>query len=619
MATKAGVLLAAIIALASSLGCEAKGPARSKTLAAFGSEKELIRFLERVQKVRFREAELATAQAFSALPAAAPAADAAGESITNAQHAGVDEGGIVKLHGQHLVVLRRGRLFTVRIANGGLQPISSVNAFGPEIDPTNAWYDELLVSDRSVVVIGYSYQRVGTEVGIFDIDAAGRLTYRSTYHVRSNDYYSTRNYASRLIGNKLILYSPLELPTVEDGQIRGLPGIRNWQNVVARKGGGSDGRFTDIAGPGNIYYIPAQPIDAQVMHTVTTCDLGSAELKCKATALVGNLSEVFYVSPQAVYVWTGGWGPEAGSGSSSYRRAPGTLYRMPLDGAAPQALGVSGTPVDQLSFDEAGDGFLNVLVRARSRGDWMGNAELSAGEVSVLHLPVSAFGDGTRVATTMDYRRLPTPEYGSFQNRFVHGTLIYGAQAQLFIADPTSGAASRVTMPHDVERIEAMGDDAVIIGADGKDLHFSGVSLAGRPTRIQHYVLRNAAQGDTRTHGFFYKPSGDGSGLLGLPVLRGSGNNNDEGVGSAAIVFLRNADGRFESLGQLASSAREVDDECVASCVDWYGNARPIFVSGRILALMGYEIVEGQVDYSAMREVRRVTFAPRLQQQTARQ
>src|SRR5436190_7643256 len=37
------------------------------------------------------------------------------ESVTNTQEAGVDEGGIVKLHGDHLVVLRRGRLFTIRV------------------------------------------------------------------------------------------------------------------------------------------------------------------------------------------------------------------------------------------------------------------------------------------------------------------------------------------------------------------------------------------------------------------------------------------------------------------------------------------------------------------------
>src|ERR1051326_6869010 len=129
-----------------------------------------------------------------------PAAKDDKESITNTQHAGVDEGGIVKLHGDHLVVLRRGRLFTVAVGDGALKPLSVVNAYGPEIDPRYTWYDEMLVSEDTVVVIGYSYERGGTEVGLFNIDRSGNLSYRSTYHLRSNDYYSSRNYASRLIG-----------------------------------------------------------------------------------------------------------------------------------------------------------------------------------------------------------------------------------------------------------------------------------------------------------------------------------------------------------------------------------------------------------------------------------
>ena len=51
--------------------------------------------------------------------------------------------------------------------------------------------------------------------------------------------------------------------------------------------------------------------------------------------------------------------------------------------------------------------------------------------------------------------------------------------------------------------------------------------------------------------------------------------------GSASIVFLRNEGRRFTRLGALASSAEEpVADGCKASCVDWYGNARPIFFAG---------------------------------------
>ena len=29
--------------------------------------------------------------------------------------------------------------------------------------------------------------------------------------------------------------------------------------------------------------------------------------------------------------------------------------------------------------------------------------------------------------------------------------------------------------------------------------------------------------------------------------------------------------------------------------MDWYGNARPIFLGTRVLALMGYELVEGRL------------------------
>jgi len=44
--------------------------------------------------------------------------------------------------------------------------------------------------------------------------------------------------------------------------------------------------------------------------------------------------------------------------------------------------------------------------------------------------------------------------------------------------------------------------------------------------------------------------------------------------------------------------------------VDWYGNARPLFVRGRIIALLGYELVEGNRQGDSITEVRRVSFAP---------
>ena len=64
-------------------------------------------------------------------------------------------------------------------------------------------------------------------------------------------------------------------------------------------------------------------------------------------------------------------------------------------------------------------------------------------------------------------------------------------------------------------------------------------------------------------------------------------------------------------MGELAAQPeRATDDAFRASCVDWYGNARPLFVRGRVLALLGYEIVEGNLSDGRMRETRRISYAP---------
>src|SRR5688572_15832685 len=149
------VLALCVAALHLPLTAVTTAAPKGKTLASFGSDQELKVYLRRLSeelhKNRLRESRvLAMSNAVPAPSVAVPAE--APESVTNTQHAGVDEGGIVKLHGKHLVMLRRGRLFTVRIANGSLQPVSAVNAFGPDIDPNNTWYDELLLAGDKVVV-----------------------------------------------------------------------------------------------------------------------------------------------------------------------------------------------------------------------------------------------------------------------------------------------------------------------------------------------------------------------------------------------------------------------------------------------------------------------------------
>jgi hypothetical protein len=44
--------------------------------------------------------------------------------------------------------------------------------------------------------------------------------------------------------------------------------------------------------------------------------------------------------------------------------------------------------------------------------------------------------------------------------------------------------------------------------------------------------------------------------------------------------------------------------------VDWYGNARPIFLGGRVFALLGYELVEGTIRGARLEEIGRADFTP---------
>lgn len=612
------------------LTAQMPSPQSDKTMKRFKSESELKehfrQMAERDAQSRRERSANAMSSPSSQMSVTADSASAAksseskkskaddGESITNNQHAGVDEGGIVKVHGQHLVILRRGRLFTVRVGDSTLEPISQVNAYAPDVDPRNDWYDEMLVSGNTIVVIGYSYGRGGTEVNLFDISRNGDLKYRSTYHLRSNDYYSSRNYASRLIGNKLVFYTPTYIGYHGD-PLQRFPAFRRWRK------GAAESEFKRIVPAENVYYIDNEsnePTAATALHTVTVCDLERADMDCRGTSILGSPGRIFYVSPKSVYVWTTEWSRRRSNTSAM----ASMLYSMPLDGGPPRALGVSGAPIDQFSFLETDDQHLNVLVRATGYGEQMWGSERTSGEIALLRAPLGLFSDGSVTAGRENYQMLPNVEGYTMQNRFVGNYLLYGSGnswgrpqnvqgANLHAVNWRTRGVTGLYLDHSVDRIEQLGDNAVVVGSNGSDLYFSPIDLRVIPSQRTSFVRKNASQGETRSHGFFYKPDGDTNGILGLPIAReGRAGYRQLREGSASVIFLRNQDLKFEPAGELASGETNPNDGCRASCVDWYGNARPIFLRGRIYALMGYEIVEGRMDGRQIRETRRINYSP---------
>jgi hypothetical protein len=253
---------------------------------------------------------------------------------------------------------------------------------------------------------------------------------------------------------------------------------------------------------------------------------------------------------------------------------------------------------------------------------WLAERNM-AGEVALLRFPVSLFAHRNLEINANYYVKLTRPDGATFQNRFVGDAVLYGTGSgwgmptpgnrQLYVYRYAGGARpAQLALSAGVDRIEAMGKDAMVVGSDGQNLQFTAIALAGGAARVGgHYTQKAASQGELRSHGFFYKPDGDQSGIFGLPLR----SNRQPGYAhlvkdSASLLFVRNDHLALEALGALQGSNSSENDSCRASCVDWYGNARPIFLRGRIFALLGYELIEGTLGPHRITEARRVSFAP---------
>lgn len=443
------------------------------------------------------------------------ASRAADPSITNTQEVGVDEGGIVKVRGDHLVILRRGRLFTVSTAGGAMRPVHAINAYPPDVDASGDWYDEMLISDDQVIVIGYSYARGGTEVSRFHLADDGTLSFRDAYHMRSSDYYSSRNYASRLIGTELVLYAPLSLGWAPD-VLDSLPGLRRWT-------GDEEGAFRRIAGARDVFIAPhlrrSEDGEIEALHSVSRCDLTAPELMCEATVVLGPEGRSFYVSGEAVYLWTSeGW--RAWAEDAREDTPESSLYRIPLDGSRPQAVLTRGAPMDQFSFrEDADEGVIEVAVYSDGGGDEMWRPEFVEGKAALLRLPLSRFGNGSREAPGRDYRFLPEVAPYAGHNRFVGDHLLIstgewgdgGESSVLTVVPVHGGRIETFAFAEPITRLEVLGRDALAVSGDD-EVAFTTVSLDGRPRLLDRYVAQAAGEAESRSHGFFFRPdSRDGA------------------------------------------------------------------------------------------------------------
>ena len=171
-------------------------------------------------------------------------------------------------------------------------------------------------------------------------------------------------------------------------------------------------------------------------------------------------------------------------------------------------------------------------------------------------------------------------------------------------------------------RLETLGETFFTTGySDGRGLQLAQLDPRNG-IRVTHTgVLKDRIESEGRSHAFNLTRLDDETLLLGLPTI---GRNDDtrphwwwyQENSDVSFIRLSHTDG-FAYAGDLNSDPENTDPDydCDVSCTDWYGNSRPIFTFGRIFALSGTEVIEGEFENGHVGEVRRINLTapvPRL-------
>jgi hypothetical protein len=157
-----------------------------------------------------------------------------------------------------------------------------------------------------------------------------------------------------------------------------------------------------------------------------------------------------------------------------------------------------------------------------------------------------------------------------------------------------------------IERIEPLGRNALVVGRDGASLQLTPIALdSALPEPYAPLLLPNRAQGESRSHGFFFNPSGAREGVFGIATT--STASDGEGMGSSDVSFFRLRNLALSSIGTVSAHPSR-DNRCSTSRYDWYRNTRPIFWGSRVFALMGDELVEAALSERSLTERSRVDY-----------
>lgn len=506
---------------------------------------------------------------------------------------------VAEVLGDQIVVLRKGRLFTVRIGGGVLEATEPVAAPGME----GVRFHTLLGPDSAarVVALGSDDTAGETQVAVFRVGGDGRPAYVDGWRLRlSHNAWRGDNVVLTRDG-RIAFFDSREITLPDSGFAVTMPAVR---------GTGADASWR-ITAPAARVYRAASGISYAgypTLHSVTVCDPGAGEAGCRATGLYAPRGRITHVSPAAAYLWIETYGESTERNDYS----GDVLYRIPFDGSPATALRVAGAPRDERSFHESADGHLSALVL---HDGWTEESHSQSPVPALFRLPLAEMGDGRRAAARERYHLLPDFS-GMHYNRFVGGWALYGnrpfdtylASTGLFTQAQASelgvgavrwGQEAPAWMPlrRGVEAIEPLGSGAaLVVGTDGRQQEIAVVQLGESPRVIGRAPRGGIGWYEGRTWGVVaHHADGADSGLIGLPV---GFNPRPFAWRATSAAFFRYDAGGLRQLGELSIRGEPAGDREVV----------PILAQGRIFAVLGGELVEVAEENGGLREVRRISL-----------
>lgn len=538
---------------------------------------------------------------------------------------GVDEGSDTKLVGRILVILHRDRLYSIDLGAPGansrtLRSLGFINVPDVGINSMTMRYDRFVVHGNRIIVLGYDVGESKVEVEFFRLEMDGALRREGAYQIRVNCKYSSCR--ARLAGDKLVLLAGIPLNMRSKRPLSSLPALRVWHPDSAAV------EYRPLVTARRVYRFPIDSLIGSLpyLSSITTCDVATPKFDCEARVIVGPRDGDYHLSRNALYIWMheGRDHPDVLRSSE----APFALFRVPLADSGPRALRITGGPFDQLELNENSAGSVRVFASGRARHGSGAVADSGGGAAAaLLKLRADDFGDGTREAPPSSRRNLPLEVGENVRSRFLGRWLLYAigggyyrydtTTTTLFAVDVDGGEPQRIKLRYYIERIAAKDSDAMIVASGGGyALHFIGIDLSSKPMLSGKFDLGEPSENERESGPFSYHASDRRHGILAVPGKGYARSDSSHWVrGSTSVVFARSSKGRFTRLGALSITPKIPESDSTEAprswYDDWYGNARGIFAENRIFALIGYELIEGQIVNGRIVERQRLNYMPK--------